>query len=59
MPTYEYECERGHTFEKVQSIKDKPLEKCVRVHCTAKVKRLINFQGGIVFKGSGWTGKFH
>lgn len=70
MPTYEYECKKGHTFEVVQSIKDKPLTKCTHIvqqdnttdsgtPCGAKCKRIINFSGGVLWKGSGWTPKFY
>jgi putative FmdB family regulatory protein len=40
MPTYEYKCQDcGLKFEKFQSMKDKPLEKCPE--CNGKVQRLI------------------
>ena len=28
MPTYEYECPEGHTFEKFQKMTDRPRAKC-------------------------------
>jgi putative FmdB family regulatory protein len=28
MPLYEYECSRGHRFEAIQKVSDKPLRKC-------------------------------
>jgi len=53
MPTYEYKCQDcGFTFEKFQSMKDKPLEKCPK--CDGRVQRLISSGGGIIFKGSGF-----
>lgn len=53
MPTYEYECTHcGHTFEKFQSIKDKPLQKCPE--CRHKVRKLLGSGAGIIFKGSGF-----
>jgi len=53
MPTYEYKCQDcGYTFEKFQSMKDKPLEKCPE--CNGKVQRLIGGGAGIIFKGSGF-----
>ena len=72
MPTYEYECEEGHTFEVFQSIKDDPLTECTEVYveeddynpsrwpapCGAPVRRLIS-PAGLVFKGSGWTPKHY
>jgi len=53
MPTYEYECTKcQYLFEKFQSMKDKPLQKCPK--CKGKVKRLLGTGAGIIFKGSGF-----
>jgi len=53
MPTYEYECQKcHHTFERFQSIKDKPLSRCPE--CRGKLKKLIGSGAGIIFKGSGF-----
>jgi putative FmdB family regulatory protein len=53
MPTYEYECmECSHRFEVFQSIKDNPLDACVK--CGGSVKKLISSGAGIIFKGSGF-----
>lgn len=52
MPTYDYECAQGHTFEAFQQITAKPLTKCIK--CGKKVKRLIGSGAGIIFKGSGF-----
>ncbi len=53
MPTYEYQCTKcKHEFEKFQSIKDKPLQRCPQ--CRGKIKRLIGTGAGIIFKGSGF-----
>ncbi len=61
MPTYEYSCAKcGHTFEKVQSIKDNPLDTCPKEACPrkpwgkGKVKRVIGAGAGLLFKGSGF-----
>jgi putative FmdB family regulatory protein len=51
MPTYEYECTKGHHFEVEQSINDAPLKRC-KV-CRAKVQRLIS-ASHFILKGSGW-----
>jgi putative FmdB family regulatory protein len=51
MPTYEYECSKGHHFEVEQSINDEPLKRC-KV-CRAKVRRLIS-ASHFILKGSGW-----
>ena len=51
MPTYEYKCQAcGFTFEKFQSIKDKPVKKCPK--CDGTVQRLISGGAGVIFKGS-------
>ena len=53
MPTYEYECTKcGHTFEVMQSIKDKPLSRCPV--CKSAVRRVIFGGLGVIFKGSGY-----
>jgi len=53
MPTYEYKCgDCGHTFEKLQSMKDKPLDKCPE--CNGKLQRLIGAGAGVIFKGLGF-----
>jgi len=53
MPTYEYKCQDcGCTFEKFQSMMDKPVRKCPT--CGGRVQRLISGGGGIIFKGSGF-----
>ena len=52
MPTYVYQCAKGHRFERVQSIKDAPLKRCPR--CGAKVARVPSAGAGLIFKGSGF-----
>jgi len=52
MPTYEYECAKGHRFEKFQSMKDNPIKTCPE--CKSKTKRLIGSGAGVIFKGSGF-----
>lgn len=51
MPTYEYECSKGHLFEAEQSIHDAALKRC-RI-CRAKVTRLIS-ASSFILKGGGW-----
>lgn len=52
MPTYEYQCKKcGHTFEKFQSMQDKPIKRCP--DCRSVVKRLIGAGAGIILKGAG------
>jgi putative FmdB family regulatory protein len=52
MPTYEYRCENGHTFEKSQRMADPPLDTCVE--CGAPAERVLSPGAGILFKGSGF-----
>lgn len=53
MPIYEYKCTScGYTFEMLQKISEKPIDKCPK--CNAKVKRLISNSGSFILKGSGW-----
>jgi putative FmdB family regulatory protein len=51
MPTYEYRCERGHTFEVMQRMTDDPLERCEE-HGTP-VQRVFH-PVAVHFKGSGF-----
>ncbi len=52
VPTYVYECEKGHRFERVQGIKDPPLKRCPR--CRARAHRVPSAGAGLIFKGSGF-----
>src|ERR1019366_8117564 len=52
MPTYEYRCEKGHTFERIQKMNDRPVAKCPV--CGAKASRIISGGQGLIFKGSGF-----
>ena len=40
MPLYEYQCTKGHRFEAIQKVSDKPLKKCDR--CAAGAKRVVS-----------------
>jgi putative FmdB family regulatory protein len=51
MPTYEYRCTKGHTFETIQSMSDDPLTKCEV--CGAPVQRVLHAPA-VQFKGSGF-----
>jgi putative FmdB family regulatory protein len=51
MPLYEYECDAGHRFERIQKFSDPPIENCPV--CGKPVHRLIS-SPAIQFKGSGW-----
>jgi len=51
MPTYEYRCTKGHTFDAFQSISDDPLIKCEV--CGRPVVRVLH-SPAVHFKGSGF-----
>ena len=51
MPLYEYECERGHRFERIVKFSDPPIAVCPE--CGAPVRKLIS-SPAIQFKGSGF-----
>ena len=51
VPTYEYRCPDGHTFEVVQSIADDPVTNCEV--CGRPVQRVL-FAPAVHFKGSGF-----
>jgi putative FmdB family regulatory protein len=54
MPIYDYQCKNcGHTFDELQSIKEKPLLTCP-VCGKDTLARLIGTGSGIIFKGSGF-----
>ncbi len=51
MPTYEYRCENGHSFEATQRMADDPLTTCEV--CSAPVQRVM-YAPAVHFKGSGF-----
>ena len=51
MPTYEYRCENGHTFEALQSMSEDALDKCEV--CGAPAQRILSAPA-IHYKGSGF-----
>ena len=51
MPTYEYRCDNGHTFEVMQRMSDDPLTECTV--CGAPVQRVFH-PVAVHFKGSGF-----
>lgn len=40
MPLYEYQCSKGHRFEALQKVSERPLKKCSV--CAASAKRAIS-----------------
>ena len=51
MPMYEYECAKGHRFEKIEKFSATLVKKCPV--CGGKAERQIS-QSAVQFKGSGW-----
>ena len=52
MPTYDYQCTAGHTFEKIHKMSESPRVKCPT--CGKPAARRISGGSGLVFKGSGF-----
>ena len=52
MPTYEYRCPKGHEFELMQKMSDRPRAKCPV--CGLPAVRQISGGAGLIFKGSGF-----
>jgi putative FmdB family regulatory protein len=40
MPIYEYQCAKGHRFETIQKVSERPVTKCAL--CPAKAQRAIS-----------------
>jgi putative FmdB family regulatory protein len=51
MPIYEYRCDKGHTFDVMQSMSDAPLTNCQV--CEAPVQKVLHAPA-IHYKGSGF-----
>ena len=52
MPTYDYECPKGHRFELFHSMKDETPKLCPK--CDQVAKRVPGGGAGFLFKGSGF-----
>ncbi len=52
MPTYEYRCPNGHTFELFQRMSDEPRASCPE--CGQESERLLSGGAGFLFKGEGF-----
>ena len=52
MPTYDYQCPKGHRFEAVQKMSDRPVATCPT--CRARARRVISGGGGFLLKGEGF-----
>ena len=53
MPTYEFRCPNGHTFDQFHRISDAPSVAACPT-CGAEAERAISGGAGLVFKGSGF-----
>ena len=52
MPTYEYRCPRGHSFDVFQKISDPAGSTCPE--CGSAAERVISAGAGFLFKGEGF-----
>ena len=52
MPTYDYECPKGHRFEVFQKMTDEPVAACPE--CGEPATRQISGGAGFLFKGEGF-----
>ncbi len=52
MPTYDYECPKGHRFDVFQKMSDEPVSKCPQ--CGGAAQRKITGGAGFLFKGEGF-----
>jgi putative FmdB family regulatory protein len=53
MPTYEFRCEAGHTFDRFLKMSEAPLELAC-AECGKPAVRQMSGGAGLVFKGSGF-----
>ena len=53
MPTYEFRCEAGHTFDRFLKMSEAPLELAC-IECGKPAVRQMSGGAGLVFKGSGF-----
>ena len=52
MPTYDYRCPDGHTFERFQRMSDEPVAECPT--CGARAGRILSAGAGFLFRGEGF-----
>lgn len=52
MPTYEYRCPNGHTFDVFQKMSDEPTADCPE--CGSASERMLSAGAGLLFKGEGF-----
>ncbi len=52
MPTYDYRCTGGHTFERFQRMSEEPVAECPS--CGARAERILSAGAGFLFRGEGF-----
>jgi putative FmdB family regulatory protein len=52
MPTYEYRCAKGHSFDVFQKMSDPPVATCPE--CGEGAERVLSGGAGFLFKGEGF-----
>jgi putative FmdB family regulatory protein len=52
MPTYEYRCVKGHTFDVFQKMSEEPIASCP--DCGEGAQRVVSGGVGFLFKGEGF-----
>lgn len=52
MPTYEYRCPKGHSFDLFQRMSDEPAAACPE--CGSAAERILSGGAGFIFKGDGF-----
>ena len=52
MPTYDYRCPEGHTFERFHRMSEQPLAECPT--CGTRAERILSAGAGFLFKGEGF-----
>ena len=52
MPTYDYRCTWGHTFERFQRMSEEPVAECPS--CGARAERILSAGAGFLFRGGGF-----
>jgi putative FmdB family regulatory protein len=52
MPTYEYRCPKGHSFDVFQRMSDEPGAACPE--CGTAAERILSGGAGFIFKGDGF-----
>ena len=54
MPVYEYECGKGHRYEKTESFGAPAEQSCAKLRCRSRAHRVLTAPR-VHFVGSGWS----